>query len=164
MSTGQRHRALINPKGMGKKFMEQYSFNEIQIHYTVKRIGPQVSTSEGIYRILLENWPDVDYCERFCVVLLNRSNNILGIKQISEGSVSGTVADPKKIFQIALAANAAGVILAHNHPSGNTQPSASDKLITNECKQAGAFLKLPVLDHIIVTRQGYYSFADQGHL
>lgn len=144
--------------------MEQYSFNEIQIHYTVKRIGPQLTSSGCIYRILLDNWPDVDYCERFYVVLLNRSNNILGIKQISEGSVSGTVADPKKIFQIALAANAGGIILAHNHPSGNTQPSASDKVITKECKQAGAFLKLPVLDHIIVTRQGYYSFADQGQL
>ncbi len=97
-------------------------------------------------------------------VLLNRGGRLIGVSKISIGSVSGTVADPKKIFQTALKANASAVILCHNHPSGQRQPSHGDRKITEKCVRAGKFLDLPVLDHIIVTRYGYFSFADEGIL
>jgi len=102
--------------------------------------------------------------ESFYVALINRGSLLIGISKISIGSVSGTVADPKKIFQTALKANASGVILAHNHPSGQRQPSQGDQKITEKCVQAGKFLDLLVMDHIIVTRYGYFSFADEGLL
>ncbi len=106
----------------------------------------------------------MDYCESFYVILLNRGNKVLGVCKISTGSVSGTVADPKKIFQTALAANASAVILAHNHPSGECRPSSNDIRITKKCKEAGLMLDLPVLDHVICCRDNYYSFADNGEL
>jgi len=98
------------------------------------------------------------------VLLLNRANRVLGFVKISEGGVSGTVVDPKKIFQIALKANASGIILAHNHPSGNTTPSASDESITAKIVAAGKFLEISVLDHLIITSEQYFSFSDEGRL
>ncbi|MEN8249870.1 MAG: JAB domain-containing protein [Bacteroidota bacterium] len=81
------------------------------------------------------------------------------------GGMSGTIADPKIIFQTALKASAASVILCHNHPSGNTKPSESDIRLTQKIKKAGSFLDLPALDHIIITEDsGYFSFADEGLL
>ncbi len=141
-----------------------FSFNEIGITYTCKGLGPKIESSRDIFDVLLPNWLDMDYVESFHVVMLNRGNRLLGISKISVGSVSGTVADPKKIFQTALRANASSVILAHNHPSGQTSPSSNDKSITEKCKQAGKFLDLPVLDHLIITRKDYFSFADEGLL
>ncbi len=91
-------------------------------------------------------------------------NRVIGVSTISVGSVAGTVADPKKIFQTALKANSSAIILCHSHPSGNCQPSENDKNITKKCVQAGKFLDLPVMDHIIVTRYDYFSFADEGLL
>ena len=95
-------------------------------------------------------------------MLLNRANRVIGISDISTGGVSGTVADPKVIFGIALKANASSIILAHNYPSGNLNPSQPDVSLTNRLKQAGKILQLSVLDHLIITRDGYYSFADEG--
>jgi DNA repair protein RadC len=102
--------------------------------------------------------------EEFWVVYLRRSNAILAELRISRGGLSGTVADPKVIFGKALALRAAALILVHNHPSGNRSPSASDRQLTRNMKEAGSFLDLPVLDHLIITRSGYYSFADAGAL
>ncbi len=144
--------------------VEEFSFNEVRVSYTCKKLGEKITSSRDAYELMVRFWEDIDYCESFYVVLLNRANKVLGVCKISTGSVAGTVADPKKIFQTALAANASSVILAHNHPSGNTMPSGKDSEITNKCKQAGLFLDLPVLDHIIVTRDGYYSFADEGNM
>ena len=95
-------------------------------------------------------------------MLLNRANRVIGISDISSGGVAGTVADPKVIFVIALKANASSIILTHNHPSGNLNLSQQDISLTNRLKQAGEFLQIDVLDHMIITRDGYYSFADQG--
>ena len=81
---------------------------------------------------------------------------------ISRGGLSGTVADPKVIFGKALALRAAAIILVHNHPSGNRMPSHADQQLTRNMRQAGKFLDLPVLDHVIVARTGFFSFADQG--
>ncbi len=139
-----------------------FTFNEIGITYTSKGLGPRITSSRQIYDLLLPNWLDIDYVESFQVVMLNRNNRLIGVSKISVGSVGGTVADPKKIFQTALKANASGVVICHNHPSGNTEPSSNDREITTDCIAAGKFLRLPVLDHIIFARQGYYSFADKG--
>lgn len=141
-----------------------FTFNEITISYSRKGLGPKIISSRDIYELLTPNWVDIDYCESFYVVLINRGNLVLGVKKISTGSVSGTVADPKKIFQTALKANASAVILCHNHPSGSCQPSANDKTITQKCVEAGKFLDLPVMDHIIMTRNEYFSFAEEGLL
>lgn len=144
--------------------MNLFSWNEVKVTYSCKQLGPAISSSRDAFELLVDNWDDIDYCEQFLVMLLNRSNKVLGVARISVGSVDSTVADPKKIFHTALAANASGIILAHNHPSGALKPSEPDVRITRKCKEAGAFLELPVLDHLIVTRSGYFSFADEGLL
>jgi DNA repair protein RadC len=139
-----------------------FTFNEIGITYTSKGLGPRITSSRQIYDLLLPNWLDIDYVESFQVVMLNRNNRLIGVSKISVGSVGGTVADPKKIFQTALKANASGVVICHNHPSGSTTPSSNDKEITQDCVSAGKVLRLPVLDHIILTRDSYFSFSDEG--
>jgi DNA repair protein RadC len=89
---------------------------------------------------------------------------VLGVYEFSVGSSFGTVADPKKIFAVALVANASAIILAHNHPSGQIKPSANDNLVIKKCQESGKFLELPVLDHIILTRYKYFSFQRKGFL
>jgi DNA repair protein RadC len=95
-------------------------------------------------------------------MLLNRANKILRIFTVSTGGVAGTVADPKVIFATALKGNASSIILAHNHPSGNLKPSEADRQLTNRLTQAGKLLDISVLDHLIITAEEYFSFADEG--
>jgi DNA repair protein RadC len=125
---------------------------------------PKISTSSDAYQILKQAWDpnSLELCEEFKILLLNRAHKILGIYNHSKGGVSGTIADPKLIFVTALKANASGVILAHNHPSGNLQPSQSDIDLTKKCKEAGKFLDIQILDHIILTTEKYYSMTDEG--
>lgn len=123
----------------------------------------KISSSQDIYRHLLPFFADLDH-EEFWIVLLNRANNVLSSHQVSRGGRTGTVADPKIIFKIALENNAASIIAAHNHPSGQLQPSDADIAITNKLVSAGKFLDLSLLDHLIVTNTSYYSFADEGRL
>jgi DNA repair protein RadC len=94
--------------------------------------------------------------------LMNRANRVIKKKRVSEGGVSGTVADPKIIFKLALEELASGIIVAHNHPSGNLQASQSDIDLTKKLKEAGKFLEIQLLDHIIIANQKYLSFADEG--
>lgn len=98
------------------------------------------------------------------MLLLSRSNRVLGQYELSTGGTSGTVADLRLIFAVALKANASGIIIAHNHPSGTLAASQADQDITKKVKEAGRILEIPLLDHLIVTTEGYYSFADQGML
>lgn len=102
--------------------------------------------------------------ELFFVLLMNRGNKIIRHFLISEGGISSTTADPKKIFKIALDANASGIILCHNHPSGNTKPSDADIQLTKKLHSVGKELDLPVIDHIIIGEEKYYSFADENAL
>lgn len=102
--------------------------------------------------------------EQFWVIMLNRSNHVIKKRLISHGGVSGTVADPKIIFKSALEDLASGIILVHNHPSGNLKPSHADIQLTKKLFDSGKLLEIPVLDHIIFTDSGYYSFADEGNL
>ncbi len=153
------------PQGRGNFAMKDLlEFNEVQVDYSRLQTGPAIASSRDAYDYLIERWPKIELYERMYVLLMSRGNQVLGVAFISEGSVSGTVADPKKIFQIALKANASGIIIAHNHPSGLTKPSHNDNLIANKCKEAGRFLDLPVLDNLIITKDSYFSYADEGIL
>ena len=147
--------------------MNLFTLNEIKISYSYKndpRNLPFVNSSSTIRDLLVQDWEDIDYTESFKILYLNRNNRLLGISNLSKGGTSGTVVDVKCIYQAALKANANCLILAHNHPSGNLTPSPEDISITRKIKEAGKFLDMQLLDHIIVSSFGYYSFADEGTL
>lgn len=107
---------------------------------------------------------DMEYKELFYVMYLNRANKVIGIAKISEGGCSGTVADGKIVFQGALLANAQALIIAHNHPSGQLKPSEADRQLTKKMVQFGNYIDLTILDHVILTSESYYSFADNGEI
>lgn len=127
---------------------------------------PKVDCSRQVYEVLFRFWEKdaLELSEHFQVMMLTRSNRVLGICTISRGGTSSTIVDAKLVFATALKANASSIIISHNHPSGNLEPSLADKRLTSRLVEIGKSLDLPVLDHIIVTVGGYYSFADEGEL
>lgn len=127
---------------------------------------PKITTSGESAELLQKIWNEdkIEFVEQFKVLLLNRCNRVLGVVDISSGGITGTVADPRLIFVAALKANATSIIISHNHPSGNLSPSRADEELTQKIKNAGLFLDIKLLDHVIVTTEGYYSFADEGLL
>lgn len=148
---------------------KQFEVAEIQLSYKTKvkpSQRPQIRSSKDAYNVLLENWDEdkLEFIEQFKIILMNRGNRILGIFEVSTGGVGATVVDPKVIFAAAIKANSTSIILAHNHPSGQLKPSQADIKLTKKLTEGGQFLEIPVLDHIIVTGEGYYSFADEGLL
>lgn len=122
-----------------------------------------ISCSRDAFEIMQSKLGDKQ-CEEFWILLLNRANQVIDNVQISDGGFAGTVADPKKIFQKALEKNACGIILCHNHPSGNLKPSDADLQLTRKLKEAGLQLDLPILDHLIIGEEKYLSFADDALL
>lgn len=114
--------------------------------------------ADFLFRPVLADLPH----EEFWIILLNQANRQLGVHFISKGGLSGTVVDPKIIFKIALEENAAAIILAHNHPSGNLEPSDADLEITRKLVKAGELLEIRVLDHLIITENTFFSLADEG--
>lgn len=127
---------------------------------------PTISTSKSAAKLLMALWNEnkIDFVEQFKILLLNRANQVLGIVDLSSGGVTGTVADPRLIFVAALKANACAIIISHNHPSGNLKPSRADEELTQKIKNAGLFLDIKLIDHVIVSSEGYFSFADEGLL
>jgi DNA repair protein RadC len=123
-----------------------------------------ITGSDIAGRCFSESWEDVEYIERFKVMLLNRANRVKGIITVGMGGTAACAVDSKIILQAALLSNSNGIIIAHNHPSGNLTPSEADKQITNTIKQACKFQDIALLDHLIITENGYYSFADDGLL
>jgi DNA repair protein RadC len=124
---------------------------------------PKVTSSRDAFEIFHSLIGDLPY-EEFWMLILSKANKVLKKVRISEGGVSGTVVDPKKIYKIALDHHSSSLILGHNHPSGNTQPSEADHKITKKIKECGVLLDIAVLDHIIVGNEQFYSFADEGSL
>lgn len=124
---------------------------------------PVVKYSGEIARFLQALLKDHHH-EVFVVVFLNRANRINHYEIISEGGITGTVADPRIILKKALEEDAVSIILCHNHPSGNLLPSRADEELTRKIKEASGYFDIKVLDHIIVSEEGYYSFADEGIL
>ncbi len=122
---------------------------------------PKISSSTDVYEYMKAHLLDLSH-EEFWVILLNRANKIIKCQRVSSGGVSGTVADPKIIFKIALDELSSSIILVHNHPSGNLKPSQADLSLTKKLKEAGKVLEIPVLDHIIFTDEKYFSFADEN--
>ena len=127
---------------------------------------PVIQSSTDAANILRILWEDgkMELVEQFKVLFLNRSNKVICIYNVSSGGVTGTVADPKLIFMAALKVNAVSIILSHNHPSGSLKPSKADEELTQKIKGAGAFLDIKVLDHVILSSESYFSFADEGLL
>jgi DNA repair protein RadC len=127
----------------------------------------QVICSKDAFDIFMENWdPDsIEHIEEFKLLLMNRSNSVLGILPVSKGEISGTVTHIRLIYQAAIKANASGIIVCHNHPSGNLNQSESDTKLTQKIKDAGNLMDIQLLDHLIIISDGcYYSFADNGLL
>ena len=121
----------------------------------------RIGMSKDVFDIFHRHFLDLPH-EEFWVLLLNRSNSVIRKERISLGGVSGTVVDPKIVFKNALEHLASAIILCHNHPSGNLKPSDEDLRLTKKLKDAGSLLEIPVLDHIIISNEGYFSFADEG--
>ena len=133
---------------------KKYALNEIDIVYKPLQemaTRPKVTCPADAVMIFRENWDDmkIGLLEQFKVIFLNRSNRVLGISNISTGGVAGTVVDTKILFATALKAVASSIILAHNHPSGNVEPSPQDRTLTKKIEEAGKVLDITVLDHII---------------
>lgn len=137
---------------------------EIQISYLPKPSEQiKLSNSKQVYDFIMHNWNlnTIGYFEEFKIILLNRAHIVLGIYTVSKGGVAGTIVDPKIVFSVALKAAASAIILVHNHPSGNLQPSEADKELTQRLKNAGELIGINVLDHLIINCERYYSFADE---
>ena len=144
---------------------------EVSLIYVTK-VKPSdrlaVKCSRDAQKIFFDSWNQstIEQKETFKMLLLNRANKVLDITTISEEDLSGTVTDVRLIYQYAIKGNASGIIVAHNHPSGNQNPSESDLKITQKIKEAGNLLDIQLLDHIIITPEMdlYRSFADEGQL
>lgn len=144
-----------------------YIIDEIEVVYSTSiQEKVNVSGSDMAYKLFIDYWNSntVELQEEFKVLLLNRANKVLGIYHMSKGGVSGTVVDVKLLLATALKANASGIIIAHNHPSGNLKPSETDKSLTRKIKEACKYLDILLLDHLIITRNSYYSFSDNSEL
>ncbi|WP_430811992.1 MULTISPECIES: RadC family protein [unclassified Carboxylicivirga] len=122
---------------------------------------PKITCSRDVYNIFQPLLGDLPH-EEFWVLMLNRSNKVIAKNKISQGGIAGTVIDVRLILKSAIDHLAAAIILCHNHPSGNLQPSEADTKITKKMSEAGHIMDIPVLDHIIVTDNGFCSFADEG--
>ena len=122
---------------------------------------PRITCSTDVVDLMRPDLLDLSH-EEFWIIILNRANFVIKKTQISRGGISGTVADPKLIFKSAIEESGSSIILVHNHPSGNLKPSQADINLTKNLKEAGKFMEIPVLDHIIVSDNCYFSFADEG--
>ncbi|WP_336126842.1 JAB domain-containing protein [Mesoflavibacter sp. CH_XMU1422-2] len=144
-----------------------YTIQEIKVSYTSgNRDKVKITNSKDSYELFLSCWSQktIELQEEFKVLLLNRNHQVLGIYPLSKGGVSGTIVDAKLVFSVALKCNASSIIIAHNHPSGNLKPSEADIRLTQKLKEAGSYLDVKVLDHIILSREGYYSFVDESQI
>ena len=144
-----------------------FSVTEIDIVYRNKikpTDRPKVNSAATAYDVLMNAWDmnKIELLEQFNILLLDRGNSCLGVSNISTGGVSACIVDPKIVFATALKARASGLILAHNHPSGNLKPSEADIQLTKKLREGGKLLDLSVWDHLIVTPTSYYSFAEDA--
>ena len=127
------------------------------------RERPRITHSRDAFNTIAPLLTDLQH-EEFWLLLLNKANEVFARQQLSTGGMSGTVVDIKMVLKAAIEAGAAAFIAIHNHPSGNLQPSQADIELTRKLKQSGAVIDMPLLDHLIVSDRGYYSFADEGNL
>ena len=141
------------------KTIEKISLVKEPTEFKRVKIGSSSDASEYIRQFYDS---DIEIYESCFILLLNRQNQTIGYSKISQGGIVGTVVDVKLILKYVVESLATGVILAHNHPSGNLQPSREDELITEKIKKALALVDSSLFDHVILTRDGYTSMADEG--
>ena len=145
-----------------------YIVSEIQLKYKPQPLTETISSARDIHKLLINRVYDeetIGYKETFKILLLNNANKIIGYTTVSEGGLTSTIVDVRVIMQTALVSNATTILLAHNHPSGNTHPSGQDDSLTRKIKSACELLDIRLLDHIIVTPyESYYSYQDEGRL
>lgn len=144
-----------------------FTITEVELIYRnkiKKSDRPKVKTSRDAYNLFIQSWDHnkIDLLEEFKILLLDRNNACMGISNIAQGGVSACIVDPKIIFSTALKAKASGIILAHNHPSGNLNPSQNDLDLTAKLSSGAKLLEMAILDHLIVTDFGYHSMSDEG--
>jgi DNA repair protein RadC len=150
--------------------MEILKACEVKLSYNTKVRSSErfkISSSQDIYRLLMEYVFDeesIEYRESLKVVLLNRANKVLGFHTVSFGGTSECIADVKIIMQAAILSNASTIILAHNHPSGHLFPSTQDDKLTQKVRSACEVMDIALIDHLIVSKEGYYSYADECRL
>lgn len=141
--------------------------SEIKISYTneVDEVIKVLGSSE-VYQVLKSNWDmdTIELQEEFKLLLLNQANQVLGIKSLFKGGVSNCSVDVRLIMSLVLKTNASGLIISHNHPSGNLKASESDKRITSKIKECCELFDVRLLDHIIMAKNSYLSFEDEGIL
>lgn len=153
---------------LGKEAME-FKISEIELVYKTKsskRLCTTIKTSHDAYQVFMRYWDSgkIEFIEQFKVLLLNLANQVLGIMEVSSGGTSSSVVDSKLIFVSALKANANSIIIAYNHPSGSIELSNRDKQLTERLFQIGVLLELKLLDHLVITEEDYFSFADNGEM
>lgn len=141
--------------------------SEIKVSYkNTNHEKVKIDKSEIAYNLAIQHWDldIIEYQEEVKLILLNRANTVLGIYDLSKGGITGTVMDVRVVLSIALKCNSTGLILIHNHPSGNLKPSEADMSITKKIKDASKLLDITLLDHLIISNSSYYSFSDEGIL
>ena len=147
-----------------------YKVCDVKLTYNTKVKSSEravIKDSNSAYSLLMNHIYDsetIQYREYMKLILLNRAHKVLGIVHISEGGLDSTSADIRIIMQAAILGNASAMILSHNHPSGNKQPSNQDDVLTDKVNKAAKLFNIQLLDHIIVTDSGYYSYSDEGRL
>src|SRR5690606_30064445 len=137
--------------------------SEIEVSYRPNKMSMiSLHNSESVFRMVLDCWnlDTIELQEEMKVVLLNRSNQVLGIYELSKGGIAGTMVDIILLLGVALKCVASNIIMVHNHPSGNLRPSQADISITDKVKLAARQVDMLLFDHLIITKDGYYSFAD----
>ena len=146
--------------------MPTETLSEIHVSYKPGLISSTttITNSQNAYEIFKSLFPadTISLQEQFVVLYLNRANKVIGSYQLSKGGITGTIADVRLILSVALKSLATGLILAHNHPSGNLKPSEADIQLTQKVKDAAKIMDIEVLDHMILSSNGYFSFTDEG--
>lgn len=141
--------------------------SEISISYSNKNpVKVKVTCSQLMYNLIIKHWnlELIEYQEEVKIILLNRSNIVLGIHEVSKGGITGSVVDIRIILGVTLKCGASSIIIVHNHPSGKLIASDADKTITKKLKQACELLDIDLLDHLIISKDGYYSFVDNEQM
>ena len=148
---------------------KNFIVSEIELIYKSKSKAsdrPHINSAKDAFELFLKVWnPNkIELVEEFKVLFLNQANRVLAFCSFSTGGITGTIADPRLVFSAALKIGASALITAHNHPSGNLKPSRSDDESAPKLKEAGRFLDIKLLDNLIISSEGYFSFADEGVL
>ncbi|MBA9073506.1 DNA repair protein RadC [Flavobacterium gossypii] len=138
---------------------------EIKVSYSTNQVDKvKLTDCTRVFKFILSKWDldIIEFQEECKIILVNRANFVLGIYDLSKGGITGTVVDVRVILSVALKCNASGIILVHNHPSGNLKPSEADRKITRKLKESCNLLEISLIDHLIITRHSFFSFAQDG--